>query len=131
MTTTLPLAVYGTLRPGGGALEHLGIADRMVRTGPCVLRGRLLDFGTYPAFMEGDGQVVGDLFTMPDAATLSILDHWERVDHENPARSWYLRKRIRLIEPDLEALVYVWNRPTDGAPTVPAGDWIAWQSERV
>lgn len=127
----LPLAVYGTLRPGGGALERLGIADRMTRIGPCVLRGMLHDFGTYPGFVEGDGFVVGDLFEMPDAATLEILDHWERYDPTRRDEGWYRRSVVRLIEPDCEAVTYIYNRPLGGAPVIEGGDWLTGKRAHV
>lgn len=127
----LPLAVYGTLRPGGGALERVGVAEQVRRIGPCVLHGHLYELDWYPGFVEGEGRVAGELLEVPNDAALAALDAFERYSPADPDGSLYLRKRVWLIEPQCEAWTYIYNRPVDNAPHVEGGDWLAWKAARV
>jgi gamma-glutamylcyclotransferase (GGCT)/AIG2-like uncharacterized protein YtfP len=68
--------------------------------------------------------VHGELYRLEDADILSILDHYEGYDPDQPATSLFVRRRISLIEPaDQEAWVYWYNGPVDGKPRLPSGDW--------
>lgn len=125
MTPSLPLAFYGTLRPGGGALGILGIAPRLQWLGRCFLRGDLYDLGEYPGLMPGNGIVTCDLVTAPDPATMRMIDTWEDWIPGNPPEALYRRQRVRLLFPDRDALVYVWNGSLDEATLVPGGDWLS------
>ena len=57
---SLLVAVYGTLRRGGGGRRRAGLrpAD-LTEVGPCRLRGRLVDLGAYPGLVEA-GDVGGE-----------------------------------------------------------------------
>lgn len=123
------LAVYGTLRPGGGALQSLGIAERMRWVGPCLLRGALYDLGEYPALLPGDNEVKADLFHAPDAETLAILDEWEEYTEGDNA-SLYLRKETALLSPALSAQIYWYNRSPMNAPKIDSGCWLSWQAQK-
>lgn len=92
---------------------------------PCVLAGTLLDVGSYPALVASDGRVVGELCRVVCAEGLAVLDSWEDHRPEDEAGSEYLRRRVRLREPDLEAWTYVLNREPADLPVVPNGDWVA------
>ena len=119
----LPLAVYGTLRPGGRAYAAFGLAQRTRHLGPCRIAGRIVDLGDYPGLLPGDEAVAGDLLAFDDAALLADLDAYEG---EN-----YVRATVRLIEPEGEALVWLWQGGADGALPVPGNDWTQRVSDEI
>lgn len=119
----LPLAVYGTLRPGGRAYSAFGLAERTRHIGPCRVAGRIVDLGGYPGLIAGQDAVVGDLLAFDDPALLDELDVYEG--------EGYARATVRLIEPAGEALVWLWQGSIDGAAPVPGNDWSLRVSEEV
>jgi gamma-glutamylcyclotransferase (GGCT)/AIG2-like uncharacterized protein YtfP len=116
-------APYGTLRNEAGepdtpAVRHLR------HVGTCLIPGRLYQMGAYPALKPGEGRVRGELFELPRLFDFTALDRYE---HYSPGRPWacrYLRRRIRLIEPAVEAWVYVYARPVDRNTLIRSGDWL-------
>jgi gamma-glutamylcyclotransferase (GGCT)/AIG2-like uncharacterized protein YtfP len=119
----LPFAFYGTLRPGGGALDRLGITERVTHLGPCLLRGDLYAVTWYPGLVEGDRLVRGDLFDVPDDL-VPMLDEFEGWFPDRPDRSEYVRLADRLVDPDVEAWVYRWRGPVSNGILVAHGDWL-------
>lgn len=119
------LAAYGLLRRGSGVLERLGLVQSITLIGPCRIPGRLYDLGGAPGLVTGDGEVKGELVRVKDAAAGVALDRFEDFDPAEPASSGYARRRIRLIEPALEAWVYVWTKPVAEEERIPSGDWLA------
>lgn len=115
MSEPLPLAVYGTLRPGGRAYGAFDLAQRTRHLGPCRIAGRIVDLGGYPGLLPGDEAVAGDLLAFDDAGLLEELDAYEG--------DGYVRASVRLIEPEGEALVWLWTGAVDGALPVPGNDW--------
>lgn len=119
------LAVYGSLREAARAPD----APRptgVTTVGSCIVVGRLYDLGPYPALVEDPaGRVVGDLLLVSGPAALAVLDAYEDCDPGDPLRSLYVRRRVRLHHPRVDAWVYVYNRPLDGVPAVEDGDWVA------
>lgn len=120
------LAAYGLLRQGGGGLERLGLAQSLTRVGRCLIPGGLYDLGSFPGLVEGEGRVQGDLFRIETGAVGALIDRFEDFDPEDPGKSAYIRRRVRLIEPaDAEAWVYVWTRPVQPDERIDTGDWLA------
>jgi len=126
----LPVAFYGTLRRGERAYLELGLEARLTDLGACRIRGLLLDLGAYPGLIEGDGDVTGELYGLPDPAILGELDFYELFDPARPETSEFIRRRVRLIEPDRDAWVYFYNpdgvSPLSEAPehrVIVSGDW--------
>ncbi len=97
-----------------GALRSLG---------PCRVPGVLhaVGDGDYPCLMEGDGEVVGELYEVVDPSILPVLDAYEDDEYE--------RRLVRLLEPDVEAWTYVWTAPAPGEP-IDDGDWRAFLAVR-
>lgn len=123
------IAFYGTLRDP--ALRHsLGLAGRMRRLGRCRIEGILYDLGSYPALGAGKRVVHGELFEILDSGALAALDAFEEFDPGRTKMSAYVRERVRLIEPELECWVYVYNRPLRGVPRVLGGDWLKHRGRR-
>lgn len=117
-------AVYGLLRAGESGFARFGLADAFAPLGPCTLPGRLYDLGAYPALVDGDGAVAGELFELRDASVIADLDAFEDYWPGDPARSRYERRRVRLIAPDRQAWVYVWIKGLETATLIPSGDWF-------
>ena len=116
------LFVYGTLRTPDVATLPPDVS-RAVATarhlGPATTRGRLLDCGDYPAFVDGDGIVRGDLLDVPPAA-LDVFDRWEDV-----AGGLYDRVHRTASHDgrDVGVQLYRYLGPTDRLPLVVGGDW--------
>ncbi len=120
------IAFYGTLMstapPLPGAPRLAGLVEVV---GPCVLHGVLHDVGSYPALAPGTGRVRGELCRIASAEALAVLDAWEDYAVDDEPGSEYLRRRVRLLEPDGEAWTYTFNRSPTGLAVVPEGDWVA------
>lgn len=121
--SALPLAVYGTLRPGGRAYAAFGLAQRTRHIGPCRIAGQIVDLGGYPGLLPGDEAVAGDLLAFDDPALLDELDAYEG--------DGYVRAMVRLIEPEGEALVWLWQGNVVGALPVPGNDWTLRLSDEI
>lgn len=111
------LALYGTLMRGCGAVERIGAAGGLRYEQACRIPGKLWDLGEYPGLTPGEGEVAGELHTVLDSAVLHSLDAFEEQG------SLYVRRRLRLIEPPVEAWVYVYRRPLADAEPIPSGCW--------
>ena len=105
-------------------MERLGIVDRVVHLGPCLLRGDLYAVAWYPGLAGGDGVVRADLFDVPDDL-VPLLDDFEGYQPNRPEASPYRRVVVSLIEPDGEACVYRWRGSSSSGVPVPHGDWLA------
>jgi gamma-glutamylcyclotransferase (GGCT)/AIG2-like uncharacterized protein YtfP len=117
--------VYGTLMQGERRHRVLEPAEVV----PGVVRGRLVNLGPFPAFVRSDDmEVRGELVTLANPAhTIPSLDDIEGNWGSNPL---YRREMIdvRTETGDvIPAWVYVYNRNTEGFPTIESGDWRARQ----
>lgn len=113
------LFIYGTLHPDRAPAEIAASARRLTPRGSATIRGRLYDLSAYPGvILDPAGQPIpGELFAIPDAATLARLDWYEDFRPTDPANSLYLRVETTAITPDGSALtcwVYVYNREVSG-----------------
>ena len=117
-------AVYGLLRAGQSGFAELGLADAFTPLGPCIIPGELYDLGAYPGLIEGARRVRGELFRVRDPLVISDLDKFEGFWPEDPARSRYQRRKLRLLEPDRDAWVYLWVLGVDNAHLIKSGDWF-------
>ncbi|WP_176591992.1 gamma-glutamylcyclotransferase family protein [Sphingobium sp. EM0848] len=123
------LFVYGTLRPGfdGPVAGWLKQAARHV--GGAVALGTLYQVADYPAFVPGgNGDVLGDLFALPDAAAiLAVLDEHEECTDRFPQPHEYRRERLTVLGADgpVEAWTYVYGWDIDGLTRIESGDFLA------
>jgi gamma-glutamylcyclotransferase (GGCT)/AIG2-like uncharacterized protein YtfP len=121
---TVLLAVYGSLRRGLALPYQPPGFDRLLADRqPCLVPGRLVDLGAYPGLVEGTGQVVADLCRLPDEASLEPFDAFESYHPDRPEASQYLRVMVRLVEPQVDAWTYRYNRAWTPEMLVPSGDW--------
>ena len=117
------LATYGTFRHQGAMRDTL--VSRNARSlGRCVIRGRLFQSGAYPALKYGAGRTVGELIELPWLFDFTTFDIYEDYFPVKPWECRYLRRRVRLIEPKVEAWVYYYVWPLDENTLVPSGCWL-------
>lgn len=127
------LAVYGTLL---GGLEPLRGAPRKAGklefVGPCRIEGQLFDCGAYPALVprtHGADEVVGELYRLAAPDALDELDRYEDFDPADPAASLFVRVRVRLVEPPVDAWVYI-GGTARRLCAIPGGDWRRWREDK-
>jgi gamma-glutamylcyclotransferase (GGCT)/AIG2-like uncharacterized protein YtfP len=109
------LAFYGTLMRGFDAQKRLGVEAALRYEGLCRIPGELWDLGPYPGLTEGKGEAAGELFSVIEESVIAILDAFEGKE--------YIRRKVRLVEPEVEAWVYVFRGPLDGCERVASGCW--------
>jgi gamma-glutamylcyclotransferase (GGCT)/AIG2-like uncharacterized protein YtfP len=119
------LAVYGTLMTGLALPQQPeGVEDALRLRGECRIPGRLYDLGHgYPALTAEEGSVAGELYEIVEPSVLDILDAYEPPPYE--------RRLVRLVEPDVDAWVYVYAAEPPGPPI--DDDWrtfVALRGER-
>lgn len=78
----------------------------------------MYNLGRYPAVVPGKGELVGELYRVPDPQTLHVLDHAEGVFDDPPL---YARVQIQLD--DGPVWLYQYERSVDGCQRIPSGDW--------
>jgi gamma-glutamylcyclotransferase (GGCT)/AIG2-like uncharacterized protein YtfP len=110
------LFVYGTLHPERAPREIAHAAQRLISVGSATIRARLYNLGTYPAaVLDGTAPpLLGELFEVPDDATLAALDAYEDFRPTDPIASLYLRVETIAIGLDGQSRpcqVYVYNHP--------------------
>ena len=125
------IAFYGTLMsaapPLPGAPRLGGLVEVL---GPCVLPGTLYDLGSYPALAPSVGRVRGELVRTVSDGAIAVLDAWEDYAVDDEPGSEYVRRSVRLLEPDLEVWTYEFNRPPAGLDVIADGDWLAHVARR-
>ncbi|HXR29137.1 MAG TPA: gamma-glutamylcyclotransferase family protein [Solirubrobacteraceae bacterium] len=120
---TAHLAFYGTLMSGFDTLDELGVRAKLRLLGPCRIAGRLFDLGEWPTLVRGGGVAHGELFEILDASVFATLDPFEDYRPGDPARSSYLRVRVALLAPAVEAWVYVASETPPSAREITSGSW--------
>ena len=101
---------------GFDAQRRLGVEAALRYEGACRIPGRLWDLGPYPGLTtEGRGAVAGEVFSVLDDDVLDALDVFEGPEYE--------RRRIRLMEPAIEAWVYALRSEPHGRKSVASGCW--------
>lgn len=116
--------VYGTLRPGGSAEARMKNGRWL---GSATARGRLHRLPDYPAMVDGEGVVAGDLFEADDPETLlAELDAYEGCGPDDPEPHEYRRAQIEVIHNDVKSTAWAWlyNWPLDGATLIEDGNFI-------
>ncbi len=117
------LAVYGTLMAGLALPHQPEVEHALEPVGPCRIPGNLHDMGVgYPALTEGEGSVAGELFEVVDPAVFEALDVFEPPPYE--------RRSVRLLEPDIDAWVYVYAGEPPPDSLIDEADWRAFVSIR-
>lgn len=118
------LAVYGTLMTGLALPQQPeGVEAALRLRGACRIPGRLYDLRLgYPALTAEEGSVTGELYEVLDPAVLATLDAYEPPPYE--------RRRVRLLEPDVDAWVYVYAGKLPADDAIDEADWRAFVAIR-
>jgi|SRR6187549_42569 len=118
------IAFYGSLMSAYGTQDELGVRGKLEYVGPCVVEGQLYSRGEFPCVVPGDGRTRGELFSVTDLSVFRQLDGIEHYDPGQRDESLYLRRCVRLLEPqDTDAWVYLWNGSLEGLKRVDSGSW--------
>jgi gamma-glutamylcyclotransferase (GGCT)/AIG2-like uncharacterized protein YtfP len=116
------LFIYGTLHPNRAPAEIASAVRRLKSLGPATIHAKLYDLGEYPGIVldhSASHTVAGELFAVPDAETLTLLDAYEDFRPHDPAHSLFLRTQTTATLPDGSSLtcwVYVYNRDPPSDP---------------
>jgi gamma-glutamylcyclotransferase (GGCT)/AIG2-like uncharacterized protein YtfP len=123
------VAVYGSLLEGHGLPDRPEFGSGLSTEGRCLIPGLLFDLGGYPGLVPGDGTVRGELLRVHDLSVFRALDKYEKYEPRDRDRSLYLRKAVRLVEPAIDAWVYVYNCDVAAFPLISSGDWDAYAAK--
>ena len=123
------IVFYGTLQMGGDKFREFGFDRHLVFISDCFFRGDLFDVedtrsgNNYPAMVDGTGIIKGQLFHIREPSFLSTADAYEGI-RPAPLQSDYRREILRLIDPDIDAWVYIYNQSVTDFPKIDSGDWL-------
>jgi gamma-glutamylcyclotransferase (GGCT)/AIG2-like uncharacterized protein YtfP len=81
--------------------------------------------------VAGEGTVSGELWRTISPTALEILDEWEQYQPARERASVYVRRRVFVLEPEVQAWVYLWNKATTGLELIQSGDWRAQLASRA
>lgn len=90
-----------------------------------TIGGVMYSFGRFPAVVEGEGVIHGEVHELVGEggkAMLDSLDSFEGYHEESPERSMYLRKEV-ITDSGEQVYVYIYNGNPHGE-IVPDGDWF-------
>jgi len=104
--------VYGTLKIGGRFAEMFNKKREFSKR--ATLKGfNLYNLGAYPAIIEGEGEVKGELHSYSDPKNIkNKFDYIEGYRPENEKYSHYLRRKVKVTlenGEEKEAYVYIFN----------------------
>jgi gamma-glutamylcyclotransferase (GGCT)/AIG2-like uncharacterized protein YtfP len=88
------LFVYGTLHPDRAPAEIAEAARRLRYVAAGTISGRRYELGSYPGVVlteEAAETVRGEVFEVPDAKTLALLDVYEDYRRDDVAGSLFVR----------------------------------------
>jgi gamma-glutamylcyclotransferase (GGCT)/AIG2-like uncharacterized protein YtfP len=119
------LFVYGTLRKSERR-EHL--LKKYLFLGYARAKGYLLyDLGKYPGIVEGDGEVVGEVYEISEKK-LKELDWIEGVP------DLFRRELIEVVLENgetISAYTYIYNGDVEEGELIPSGDWKLRRKESI
>jgi gamma-glutamylcyclotransferase (GGCT)/AIG2-like uncharacterized protein YtfP len=93
-------------------------ASRSTLLGEGAVRGRLLDLGSYPGLIGGDGRVRGEIYRLDDPELLPVLDREEGYNFERRRAIVTLANGRRA-----RAWIYRYRGPQTRAVPIPDGDY--------
>ena len=119
---------YGSLITGQSGREELPGIEKMISLiSQASVAGTLFDLGDYPGLILSDrGLVFGEVYRIHRESTQQLLDRldiFERFDPTNRSESLFIRQMVRMVEPNIDAWLYIYNQDTCGHPIVASGKW--------
>ncbi|MAM69763.1 MAG: hypothetical protein CMP91_01285 [Gammaproteobacteria bacterium] len=127
------LALYGSLMSPFKTQDRLGMRSVLELEGLCQIPGRLYDLGAYPGLLEaqnGIDKVHAELYRIADFHVLQTLDLFEDYRSGNEEGSLFIRKKMRLSDPDEEAWVYIYNGSVIESDFIECNSWMKHLAER-
>ncbi|MGA1741416.1 MAG: gamma-glutamylcyclotransferase family protein [Pseudohongiellaceae bacterium] len=127
------LALYGSLMAPFTTQEALGLSGQLTLLGKCQLAAKLYDLGDYPGLTLSKHKsdiVHAELYSFSNQAVLTILDEFEDYQPDDDQTSLYKRILINLLEPQIEAWVYVYNQAVLESNFIPSGSWETYLAGR-
>lgn len=115
------LFVYGTLHPDRAPSEIADVVRQLEPIGKGSIRARFHRFREYPAIKldpRARKKIDGDVFRIPDDASLKQLDEYEEYYPAAPLKSLFTRRlvNVRLADgSEIEAWVYEYAKPLPAA----------------
>lgn len=122
------LFVYGTLRRAfSHPMQKLLERGGMWR-GEGTCQGRLYDLGAYPGMVDPDApedEVTGDVYALAPARQDKVLHRLDR--YEGVEAGLYRREQRSVVlgGEEVNAWVYLYDRPLEDAELIPSGDYAA------
>jgi gamma-glutamylcyclotransferase (GGCT)/AIG2-like uncharacterized protein YtfP len=126
----MKMAVYGSLMTSEGMLAKLGAGSMVQLLGSALIPGQLFDLGDFPGLISGEGAVGGELLRIVDPAVIPILDEYEACRPDSPGSSLFVRQRLKLIEPPVEAWVYLYAGSVENRRPIVGLTWPEYKAER-
>ena len=124
--------VYGTLMQAYDHPMARLLAEQAERVGEGSCCGRLYQIKHYPGLIESSDptdRVFGELFRLRETkALLAQLDEYEGCGPSAPQPTLYIRAMrpiARAGQPDVDAWVYLYNRPVAGLKRIVSGRFLA------
>ncbi len=118
------LFVYGTLCKG---LSRNDVIKGSEYLGLALCKGILKDVGSFPALINGDENVIGEVYRIDSDTVLPVLDRIEGYYGNDESSSLYLRKKmsVRMLSDGkwVDAVSYFFNRGTENLPNIEIRDY--------
>ena len=117
----MKLFVYGTLLKG---LERASILSESRYLGTVVIQARMYDLGSYPGIIDGEGQVIGEIYEI-DQVTLNKLDKVEGYIPDEPKGSRHVRKEVKIVSTEVDdtVIAYFYNQQVEESGRILSGDY--------
>ena len=117
----MKLFVYGTLLKG---LERESVLSESRYLGTVVIQARMYDLGSYPGIIDGEGQVIGEIYEI-DQDTLNKLDKVEGYIPDKPKCSKYIRKEVNIVSTEVDdtVIAYFYNHQVKESGRILSGDY--------
>jgi gamma-glutamylcyclotransferase (GGCT)/AIG2-like uncharacterized protein YtfP len=94
-------------------------------------RGLSTTSGRFPRSRPAAATCSGSSNEISDPGLFEELDRFEAFDRVREAEPDFVRCLIPLIEPEVEAWVYFYDRHPGGSPRIESGDWRGHLADRM
>jgi gamma-glutamylcyclotransferase (GGCT)/AIG2-like uncharacterized protein YtfP len=133
------LFIYGSLRSGFRNPAYQYLAKYFSLIGPAVVKGKLLDKGTYPVAKPTDEEkfIIGELYEInkPEEFSWAIeqLDDYEGLNMEPGEAPLYKREAVSVIQNNTatEAWIYWYAKEVNGLVEIASGDVLEYTQQKT
>lgn len=121
-----PIFVYGTLRKGFHNYRTY-LNNRTYKEIPATTRGKMYSLGSFPAVVEGDKTIYGELMYIKPEEYINVLHDLDFLEGFYVVEdSMYVRKLVDCFDMKgrkIKAWIYLWNRNIENFSEIISGDW--------